>query len=33
MRTNGWELTLNWNDNINDVAGSTLNSYLIDGFT
>lgn len=25
MRTNGWELTLNWNDNINDVAGSTLN--------
>ena len=25
MRTNGWELTLNWNDNINNVAGSTLN--------
>ena len=25
MRTNGWELSLTWNDKINDVAGSPLN--------
>ena len=24
MRTNGWELTINWNDRIEDVAGSPL---------
>lgn len=28
MRTNGWELTLNWNDRIEDVAGSPL-SYNV----
>lgn len=25
MRTNGWELSVNWQDNIDDVAGSPLN--------
>ena len=28
MRTNGWELSLNWQDNIQDVAGSPL-SYSV----